>query len=68
MYIDILVFGKDQEEHNPNLRAVFKQPRKKTPSTKASAIMARRSFNFWGMFSLTMAYRPILTMWKVWSS
>jgi len=67
MYIDILAFGKDEEEHNRTLGPFSSNQEKKTPSTKASAIMARRSWNFWGMFSLTMAYRRILTMWKVWS-
>ena len=45
MYIDILVSDKNQEKHNLNLKAVFKRPREKIPSTKASASRARRSRN-----------------------
>ena len=67
MYIDILVSDKNQEKHNLNLKAVFKRPREKIPSIKASASRARRSRNSLSMFSLTMAYRPTLSKWKVWS-
>jgi len=68
MYIDILVFGKDQEEHNPNIRAVFKQPRKKNSLNKGKCDYGKKKLEFWGMFSLKMAYRSMLTMWKVWWS
>ena len=67
MYIDIPVPGKSQEEHKLNLRAVFKRPREKIPSTESSASRARRSWNSLSMFSLTMAYCPALTKWRVWS-
>ena len=61
MYIDILVFGKSQEEYNLNLRAVFKQPQEKNPQQRQEEVGGY-------VFFLTMAYRPTLTKWKVWSS
>lgn len=48
MYIDILVFGKDQEEHNPNLRAVFKQPRKLNTLNKGKCDYGKKKFQFLG--------------------
>ena len=47
MYIDILVFGKSQEEHNLNLRAVFKQPQEKYPQQRQVRVWQEEVGFFW---------------------